>query len=195
MTQGGCCCQVVGTARKVEEAGCLSSELGGPVTTGSKELKGKTAAWCTFRNEVVIWGEEMEQDTVRREKPSLLRILRIILTIDVGFCKEVGVAAFSELSVWGMWKLLLQRAEVGHHLPWGPWHGLEPGAPHLLSCTDDPQQEADLSGLFAWRQDWLPWVQFEFAVTLPMKPRVSGGLQSWIHKEPGGLWLYSYLFR
>lgn len=102
---------------------------------------------------------------------------------------------FTQLSVWGMWKLLLQRAEVGHHLPWGPWHGLEPGAPHLLPCTDNPQQEADLSGLFAWRQDWLPWVQFEFAVTLPMKPHVSGGLQSWIHKEPGGLWLYSYLFR
>lgn len=36
---------------------------------------------------------------------------------------------------------------MGHHLPRGPWHGLEPGVPHLLSCTDNPEQEADLSGL------------------------------------------------
>lgn len=44
-------------------------------------------------------------------------------------------------------------------------------------------------------QDLLPHVQLENVVTLAMKPCVSGGLQDWIHKQPGGLWLYSYLFR
>jgi len=39
----------------------------------------------------------MEQNTVRWEKPSLLRVLRIILAISVGFCKEeVGVTALSQ---------------------------------------------------------------------------------------------------
>jgi len=45
----------------------------------------------------LILGEEMEQNTVRWEKPSLLRVLRIILAISVGFCKEeVGVTALSQ---------------------------------------------------------------------------------------------------
>ena len=44
-------------------------------------------------------------------------------------------------------------------------------------------------------QDVLARVQLECAVTLAVKPRASGGLQGRIHKQPGGLWLYSYLFR
>lgn len=64
---------------------------------GSKGLNGKTVAWCVFRKEVVISGEEMEQNTLRWEKPSFLRILRIILAISIGFCKEeVTVTAFSQ---------------------------------------------------------------------------------------------------
>lgn len=45
---------------------------------GSKGLNGKTAAWCIFRKEVVILGEETEQNTLRWEKPSLLRIILAI---------------------------------------------------------------------------------------------------------------------
>lgn len=165
---------------------------------GSKGLNGKTAAWCIFRKEVVILGEEMEQNTLRWEKPSLLRI---ILAIRVSFCKEeVGVTVFSVICLRHM-KTAPAKSR-GRSLPATvtmAWlrarRGSAPPVLHGRASARSWLVRAFCMEIGLSSQVLLPHVHLEHVVTLAMKPCVSGGLQDWIHKQPGGLWLYSYLFR
>lgn len=188
-----CCWQVVSTGRKVKEAGCLSSELWRSSYNRQQRAKRQDRCLMHFQK----WrGDLGRRNGISYSEKGIENVENHLAC----WCwlLQGGVCYCIFTVMWG--RVSLRRVKIAaaglrwvitchgdHGMAWSQECLTSYPAQTILSKRLICQGFCVEVGLTSMGTVWV--------CTLPMKPHVSGGLQGRVHKEPGGLWICSYLFR